>query len=41
MAAFERLGYQPSDSYVLMAKRLTKTSEELVTETAGVTVATN
>jgi hypothetical protein len=40
-AAFERLGYKPADSYVLMAKRLTKTSEELVRETTGVTVATN
>jgi hypothetical protein len=31
-AALERQGFQPVGSYVLMAKRLTKTAQELVPE---------
>ena len=37
-AAFERRGFEPAGSYLMMAKRLTRTARELVPETAGVTV---
>jgi hypothetical protein len=37
-AAFERQGFQPSGSYLLMAKRLTKTAQELVPEAARAVV---
>ncbi len=39
-AAFERQGFQPAGSYLMMAKRLTRTAQELVPETSGA-VATN
>ena len=36
--AFERQGFEPAGSYLLMAKRLTRTARDLVPEAAGVTV---
>jgi len=37
-SAFERQGFQQAGGYLMMAKRLTRTVQELVPETAGVTV---
>jgi hypothetical protein len=40
-AALERRGYAPDGSYVLMARRLTQTVQELVPETAGTAIPVN
>jgi len=40
-SAFERQGFEAAGSYLLLAKRLTKTAQELVPETAGTAVPVN
>ena len=39
--ALERSGFEPAGSYVLLAKRLAKPSEELVPERSGTAVPVN
>jgi hypothetical protein len=40
-AAFERQGFEPAGNYLMMAKRLTQTAQELVPETAGTAIPVN